>query len=69
MKKSDQVELHQLKVGLEAMMVHLNDGLDHLDDLTCATIGRALGELLQETANLPPPLGLAPALASPHRPG
>lgn len=54
MKKSDQVELRQLKVGLETMMVHLNDGLDHLDDLTCATIGRALGELLQETANLPP---------------
>jgi len=51
-EKDPLTELWQLKTGLYALIQQLNEGVDHLDDLTSRTIARALGELLQETVSL-----------------
>lgn len=53
MRKDSAIELWQLKTELHALLQLLYEGVDHLDDLTCKTIARALGELLQETISLP----------------
>lgn len=53
MIKSDRLELWQLKMGLLAVIAQLNEGPDHIDKLTSRTIARVLGELMQETTNLP----------------
>jgi hypothetical protein len=52
-RKEAKTELWQLKIGLIGVIGQLNEGVDHLDTLTCRTIGRALGELMQETISLP----------------
>ncbi|MCA9932816.1 MAG: hypothetical protein H6662_00355 [Ardenticatenaceae bacterium] len=52
-EKESRKELWQLKTGLYALIRQLNEGVEHLDDLTSKTIARALGELLQENVSLP----------------
>lgn len=52
MEKDSATELWQLKTGLYALLQQLSAGVNHLDPLTCKTIARALGELLQETVSL-----------------
>lgn len=53
MSKSDRRELWQLKTGLASLILTLQAGVDHLDTLTAKNIARVLGELIQETVNLP----------------
>ena len=53
MRKETAVELWQLKTGLLALSSQLREGVDHLDDMTCKTIARALEEIMQETVSLP----------------
>lgn len=53
MRKEADVELWQLKTGLMALSHSLRTGVDHLDDMTCKTIARALEEIIQETGSLP----------------
>ena len=53
MSKSDRRELWQLKTGLASLTLTLQEGVDHLDTLTGKSIARVLGELIQETVNLP----------------
>ena len=53
MRKEAKVELWQLKVALFTLMGQLTNEIKHLDALTCKTIARVLGEILQETVSLP----------------
>ena len=53
MRKEAKVELWQLKVALFSLMGQLTGEINYLDELTCKTIARVLGEILQETVSLP----------------
>lgn len=53
MHKDSATELSQLKSGILGVITYLNQGMPHLDRLTCRVIARALDELLQEIENLP----------------
>ena len=52
MRKEAKVELWQLKVALFSLMGQLTREVKHLDELTCKTIARVLGEIMQETVSL-----------------
>ena len=52
MRKEAKVELWQLKVALFTLMGQLTDEIKHLDELTCKTIARVIGEILQETVSM-----------------
>lgn len=53
MRKDATTELSQLKTGIGGIIAHLNQGMPHLDTLTCRVVARALDEMLQEIENLP----------------
>ena len=53
MRKEAKVELWQLKVALFTLMGQLTGEVKHLDELTCKTIARVLGEIMQEIVSLP----------------
>jgi hypothetical protein len=53
MRKEAKMELWQLKVALFTLMGQLNGQVKHLDELTCKTVARVLGEIMQETVSLP----------------
>lgn len=52
-KKEAQTELFQLKTALLYLAAHLEDGVDHLDDLTGKILARALKEIMQEVVSMP----------------
>lgn len=52
MRKEAKVELWQLKIALFALIGQLTGEVRHLDELTCKTIARVIGEILQETISL-----------------
>ncbi|MCB8942774.1 MAG: hypothetical protein H6658_03245 [Ardenticatenaceae bacterium] len=52
MQKDAKIELWQLKVALFTLLGQLNSEVKHLDELTCKTIARVLGEIMQETVSL-----------------
>ncbi|MFW6183007.1 MAG: hypothetical protein ACOC8X_04355 [Chloroflexota bacterium] len=53
MKKEPAAELWQLQIALISLIGHLQDGPDHLDDLTAKTVARALAEIVQEAESFP----------------
>lgn len=52
-KKEAQTELFQLKTALVYLAAHLDEGVDHLDDLTGKILARALTEIMQEVVSMP----------------
>ncbi|HSM58052.1 MAG TPA: hypothetical protein VK879_17990 [Candidatus Sulfomarinibacteraceae bacterium] len=53
MKKEPAAELWQLQIAIISLIGHLQDGPDHLDDLTAKTVARALAEIVQEAESFP----------------
>jgi len=52
-KKEAQTELFQLKTAVAYLAAHLDNGVDHLDDLTGKIVARALREIMQEVVSMP----------------